>query len=239
MNHDLIERRVGLLVALTLLAVTVGGSVELFPMVFDHRAQPLAGTKPLPALELEGRDIYIREGCHVCHTQVVRALYAETLRYGPYSVAGEDVYEHPFLWGSKRTGPDLARVGGRFTDHWHQVHLISPRQVVPVSNMPGYPWLFERALDGGDTAAKMSSLQWLGVPYTNEEIAAGPAVVAGRTEGEALIAYLQGLGLDRLAQNRPGQSSAAPPGQETHETMSTVSAGPDLADTLAPAGEAQ
>ena len=160
--------------------------------------------KPYAALDLEGRDIYIREGCHVCHTQMVRTLQSETARYGPYSVAGEDIYEHPFLWGSKRTGPDLSRVGGRYSDDWHRVHLLDPRSVVPVSNMPAYPWLFENTLSGKHTARKMSALRVVGVPYTDEEISTAQEAVVGRTEAEALISYLQTLGLDR----RPGAGGA-------------------------------
>ena len=197
MQHKSIETKVGLLIGLTLFAVSIGGMVEIFPLVFDGVAtEPTASVRPYTPLELEGRDVYIREGCVGCHTQMVRTLHSETLRYGHYSVAGEDVYEYPFLWGSKRTGPDLARVGGRYSDAWHRQHLIDPRSVVPVSNMPAYPWLFERALDGKETAAKMAALQLLGVPYDDEQIASASAAVSGISEGEALIAYLQSLGLD-------------------------------------------
>ena len=154
--------------------------------------------EPLSALQLEGRDIYIREGCHVCHTQMVRSLRAETERYGHYSVAGEDVYEHPFLWGSKRTGPDLARVGGRYSDDWHRAHLLDPRSVVPQSNMPRYPWLFDTQLTGEDTANKMTVLRTLGVPYTDEQIAAGASDVTGHSEADALITYLQHLGINMI-----------------------------------------
>jgi cytochrome c oxidase cbb3-type subunit 2 len=177
--------------------VSIGGMVELFPLAFDtKRTQPIEGLAPLAALELEGRDIYIREGCHVCHTQMVRPLRAETERYGHYSVAGEDVYEHPFLWGSKRTGPDLARVGGRYSNDWHAAHLVDPRSVVPQSNMPGYPWLFENTMDGVLTPRKLEALRTLGVPYTDDDIAGAQAAVEGRKESEALIAYLQTLGGD-------------------------------------------
>ena len=196
MKHDKIETNVALLIGLTLFAVSIGGMVEIFPLVFDGGTKPIATLKPYNALTLEGRDIYIREGCVGCHTQMVRTLRSETQRYGHYSVAGEDVYQRPFLWGSKRTGPDLARVGGRYSDDWHAAHLADPRSVVPVSNMPGYPWLFTNTLDGADTAAKMRALQALGVPYTDDEIAGAQQAVAGRTEAEALIAYLQTLGLD-------------------------------------------
>jgi cytochrome c oxidase cbb3-type subunit 2 len=197
MNHDRIEKNVGWLMALTLIAVSIGGMVQIFPMVFDKgTAKPIDTLEPYTAVQLEGRDIYIREGCTVCHTQMVRTLQFETARYGHYSVAGEDVYERPFLWGSKRTGPDLARVGGRYSDDWHRAHLANPRMVVPASNMPAYPWLFERELDGKGTADKMRTLRTLGVPYTDEDIAGAEAVVAGTTEAEALIAYLQSLGLN-------------------------------------------
>lgn len=197
MNHDFIERHVGVLIVLTLIAVCFGGAVELFPLVLEKQSSSgIEGLKPLNAVELEGRDVYIREGCHVCHTQMVRALHSETLRYGHYSVAGEDIYERPFLWGSKRTGPDLARVGGRYSDAWHAAHLLNPRSVVPVSNMPAYPWLFERVLTGEDTAAKMTVLASLGTPYTDADIAGAAEAVSGVTEASALIAYLQSLGID-------------------------------------------
>ncbi|NNF17688.1 MAG: cytochrome-c oxidase, cbb3-type subunit II [Gammaproteobacteria bacterium] len=206
MSNSKAEKNVGWLIVLTLVAVSIGGIVELFPLVFEqHKTAAIAGLKPYEALDLEGRDIYIREGCHVCHTQMVRTLRSDTARYGPYSVAGEDVYEHPFLWGSKRTGPDLSRVGGRYSDDWHNIHLMDPRSVVPVSNMPAYPWLFENTLSGKDTAKKMSALRKIGVPYTDEQIAAAEAAVAGRTEAEALVSYLQTLGLDR----RPVAGSTA------------------------------
>ncbi len=196
MGHDKIETRVGVLMALTLFAISIGGMVEVFPMVFDGGTKPIDTLKPYTAVELEGRDIYIREGCHVCHTQMVRTLVSDTARYGHYSVAGEDVYEHPFLWGSKRTGPDLARVGGRYSDDWHRAHLADPRSVVPVSNMPGYGWLFEASIEGKDTARKLEVMRSLGVPYTDEQIAKANADVQGVIEGEALIAYLQTLGRD-------------------------------------------
>lgn len=208
--QKLLETRVGLLMTCVLLAVSFGGMVEIFPMVFEQtKTQPIATLKPYTALELEGRDIYIREGCTVCHTQMVRTLATETMRYGHYSVAGEDVYEHPFMWGSKRTGPDLARIGGRYSDEWHRAHLADPRSVVPVSNMPSYPWLFDAILDGEDTAAKLDVLRTLGVPYADEDIAGAQAAVAGRTEAEALIAYLQSLGKDmeQLAANAAAGTS--------------------------------
>jgi cytochrome c oxidase cbb3-type subunit 2 len=197
MKHEVIEKNVGLLIALVLVAVSFGGMVEIFPMVFESAAsKPIDTLKPLSPLELEGRDIYIREGCTVCHTQMVRALRSETARYGHYSVAGEDVYEHPFLWGSKRTGPDLARVGGRYSDAWHYAHLMDPRSVVPVSNMPAYPWLFETVLEGTETKAKLQVLQTLGVPYSDADIAGAATAVTGKLESEAVVRYLQSLGLD-------------------------------------------
>jgi cytochrome c oxidase cbb3-type subunit II len=187
------------LILSTLIAVCVGGMVEIFPQLFKGEATaPIATLTPLPALEFEGRDIYIREGCHVCHTQMVRPLRAETERYGHYSVAGEDVYEHPFLWGSKRTGPDLARVGGRYSNDWHAAHLNNPRGVVPQSNMPAYPWLFDTKLTGELTARKLTAMRTLGVPYTDADIAGAAEAVAGHTESEALIAYLQTLGVDMI-----------------------------------------
>ncbi|MEM1231712.1 MAG: cytochrome-c oxidase, cbb3-type subunit II [Pseudomonadota bacterium] len=195
--HDWIERHVGLLIVLTLGAVSFGGMVELLPLIFnEHRTPALETLEPYSPVALEGRDIYIREGCTVCHTQMVRSLREETARYGHYSIAGEDVYEHPFLWGSKRTGPDLARIGGRYSDDWHGAHLYNPRSVVPVSNMPAYPWLFDRELDGRHTAAKLEALRTLGVPYSDADIEGAAAAVAGVTEAQALITYLQNLGTD-------------------------------------------
>ncbi|MEM8768485.1 MAG: cytochrome-c oxidase, cbb3-type subunit II [Pseudomonadota bacterium] len=197
MNHSTLEKNIGLLMAFILVCVSIGGAVQIFPLIFGgNLSKPIDTLQPLTALQLEGRDIYMREGCAVCHTQMVRPLQAETARYGHYSVAGEDAYEHPFLWGSKRTGPDLARVGGRYSDAWHTAHLMDPRSVVPVSNMPAYPWLFENTLDGEDTAVKMRALRTLGVPYTDADIEGAQAAVAGEREATALIAYLQNLGLD-------------------------------------------
>lgn len=195
--HDWIEQHVGSLIVLTLIAVSFGGMVELLPLIFNQHKTPAIETlQPYDAVALEGRDIYMREGCAVCHTQMVRTLRDEVARYGHYSVAGEDVYEHPFLWGSKRTGPDLARVGGRYSDDWHQAHLLDPRSVVPVSNMPGYPWLFDDVLDGAHTADKMRALRTIGVPYTDADIDGAEAAVQGVTEATALITYLQTLGKD-------------------------------------------
>lgn len=196
MNHDKIEKNVGLLGVLTVIAISFGGLAEIVPLYFSRQVtEPAPGVVPYTPLQLEGRDIYIREGCSNCHSQMVRPLRAETERYGHYSLAGESVYDRPFLFGSKRTGPDLARVGGRYSDEWHRLHLRNPRDLVPESNMPGYPWLEERVLDGADTPRKLRTLRRLGVPYTEEQIAAATAEVADRTELQALVAYLQGLGL--------------------------------------------
>jgi len=196
MKHDKIEKNVGLLGVLTAVAISFGGLAEIVPLYFSGQVtEPAPGVEPYGALALEGRDIYIREGCYVCHSQMIRPFRSETERYGHYSLAGESVYDHPFQFGSKRTGPDLARVGGRYSDEWHRIHLINPRDLVPESNMPGFPWLDERVLDGGDTAAKMRALRAVGVPYTDEQIAAAKDEVAGKTEMQALINYLQGLGL--------------------------------------------
>ncbi|WP_160153082.1 cytochrome-c oxidase, cbb3-type subunit II [Microbulbifer sp. ALW1] len=197
-NHDIVEKNIGLMIVLTVIAISFGALVEIVPQFFTtNNNEPLAGLKPLGAVELEGRDIYIREGCHVCHTQMVRPLRAEVERYGHYSMAQEHVYEHPFLWGSKRTGPDLARVGGRYSDEWHRAHLYDPRNVVPESIMPSYPWLFDNVVTGEHTARKMRALRSVGVPYTDEDIAnAGKPFVGGRvTEIDALVAYLQQLGI--------------------------------------------
>ena len=196
MLQDLIERRAGLLGVLTAVVISVGGLVEIVPLYFTGQVTEAApGVHPYPTLELEGRDIYIREGCYNCHSQMIRPLRAETERYGHYSLAGEAVYDHPFQFGSKRTGPDLARVGGRYSDEWHRVHLHNPRDVVPESNMPGFPWLATTKLTGEDSAAKLKALRSVGVPYSEADIAAAKTAVAGHTEQEALIAYLQGLGI--------------------------------------------
>lgn len=192
--HEKVEKNVGLLIVLTLVAVSFGGLTEIVPLFWQQSTtRPVETLVPYTALELEGRDVYIREGCHVCHTQMVRPLRAETERYGPYKVAGEDVWEHPFLWGSKRTGPDLARVGGRYSDEWHRVHLTNPRAVVPESNMPAFPWL-NRPVDASSIDQKMIALRKLGHPYTDEDIAGAKKALEGKTEMEVLIAYLQGLG---------------------------------------------
>ena len=193
--HELLEKNVGLLTVLILVAISFGAMAQILPLMFDQQAlEPVKGLRPYTALELEGRDIYIREGCVGCHSQMIRPFRSETERYGHYSVAGESVWERPFLWGSKRTGPDLARVGERYSDEWHRVHLINPRNVVPESNMPGYPWLAENTLDGKDIVKKMEVNRMLGMPYTDEDIAGAEAAVKGKKEMEALIAYLQQLG---------------------------------------------
>ena len=194
-NHEKLEKNVGLLALFMILAVSIGGLVQIVPLLFqDVVNEPVEGLNPYTALQLEGRDIYIREGCVGCHSQMIRPFRAETERYGHYSVAGESVYEHPFLWGSKRTGPDLARVGGRYSDDWHRAHLYNPRNVVPESKMPAYPWLVENTLDGKNTVAKIKAMRWLGVPYTDEDIDGAVAAVKGKTEMDALVAYLQVLG---------------------------------------------
>ncbi len=195
MRHEDIEKNLPLMIILILVVLSFGGLTEIVPLLFQKEVtEPIAGLKPLPALELEGRDLFIREGCYNCHSQMIRPLRAETERYGHYSVAGESVYEHPFLWGSKRTGPDLARVGGRYSDEWHRTHLKNPRDVVPESNMPSYPWFFKNTLTGELTGRKMSALRKVGVPYTDEDIAGAEASVKGKTEIEAIVAYLQQLG---------------------------------------------
>lgn len=194
-KHDFVEKRIGLFAILTIVAISIGGLVEITPLLFQKQTnEPVIGLKPYTALEMEGRDIYIREGCNNCHSQMIRPFRAESERYGHYSLAGEHVWERPFLWGSKRTGPDLARVGGRYSDEWHYVHLMDPRDVVPESNMPGFPWLAENKLDGELTGKKLAAFRTFGVPYTDEDIAGAQAAVQGKTEMEALIAYLQALG---------------------------------------------
>jgi cytochrome c oxidase cbb3-type subunit 2 len=194
-SHEKIEKNIGLMIILMLLVAAVGGLVQIVPLAFqDSLTKPVDGLKPYNALQLSGRDIYIREGCYLCHSQMIRPFRWETERYGHYSVAGEFVYDRPFQWGSKRTGPDLHRVGGRYSDEWHRAHLINPRDVVPESNMPGFPWFQETELDTSDISAKMATLQFLGHPYTDDEIKNAPEQLKGKTEMDAVIAYLQGLG---------------------------------------------
>jgi cytochrome c oxidase cbb3-type subunit 2 len=194
-GHERIETSNFLMIVLVLLTVLVGGVVEIVPLFFQRSTtQPVEGLKPYTPLQLAGRDVYIREGCYNCHSQMIRPLRAETLRYGPYSQAGEFVYDHPFQWGSKRTGPDLARVGGKYSDEWHRIHLINPRDLVPESNMPAYPWLEKTALAPADLAPKMKALRTLGVPYSDEQIAKAAEEVKDKTELDAVIAYLQVMG---------------------------------------------
>ena len=195
MNHEVVEKNIGLMALFMVLAVSIGGLVQIVPLFFqDVTNNPVAGMQPRTALQHEGRDIFIREGCVGCHSQMIRPFRAETERYGHYSVAGESVWDHPFLWGSKRTGPDLARVGGRYSDDWHRAHLYNPRNVVPESIMPAYPWLVENKLDGENTATKLTAMRTLGVPYTEADIAGAKDAVKGKTEMDALVAYLQTLG---------------------------------------------
>jgi cytochrome c oxidase cbb3-type subunit 2 len=210
--HDKIERNVGLLAVLTVVAISFGGLAEIVPL-FSQKATtaPAPGMALRTPLQVAGRDIYLREGCYNCHSQMVRSLHEEVLRYGPASTAGESVWDHPFQWGSKRTGPDLARVGGRYSDEWHRIHLLNPRDVVPESNMPGYPWLETSFVDGAETAAMMRALSRVGVPFSEEQIAAAPAAVEGRTRLAALIAYLQSL----RAPPPPAAQAAAPAKQAT------------------------
>jgi cytochrome c oxidase cbb3-type subunit II len=194
-GHEKIETSNFLMIVLILIAVAIGGIVEIVPLFFQRSTtQAAPGLKPYTALQLAGRDVYVREGCYNCHSQMIRPFRAETLRYGPYSTAGEFVYDHPFQWGSKRTGPDLQRVGGRYSDEWHRVHLINPRDLVPESNMPAYPWLAKDSVDAEIMPAKLTALRRVGVPYSDDEIKGASEAVKGKTELEALIAYLQVLG---------------------------------------------
>jgi cytochrome c oxidase cbb3-type subunit 2 len=203
MNHETIEKNAGLMGVLIALVISVAGMAEIVPLMFQAQTtQPSEGVVPFPAIELAGRDVYVKEGCYNCHSQMIRPFVDEYLRYGPATQPGETVYERPFQWGSKRTGPDLARVGGRYTDEWHLAHLINPRDLVPESNMPGFPWLMEKELDGELLERKLRTLRMLGDPYTDEQIAGAAELAQGVTEMEALIAYLQFLG---LANNGRGQ----------------------------------
>ncbi|MDZ7809737.1 MAG: cytochrome-c oxidase, cbb3-type subunit II [Arhodomonas sp.] len=196
MSHEVVEKNVGLMAVLIFIVVSIGGLVEIVPLLFaSQTTEPVEGVEPYPALEFAGRDVYVREGCYNCHSQQIRPFRAETERYGHYSVAGEFVYDRPFQWGSKRTGPDLARVGGRYSDDWHYAHLMNPRDLVPESNMPGYPWLAERELDPEAVVSRMrSQKQLLGVPYSDEQLNEAGSKLEGKTEMDAVIAYLQGLG---------------------------------------------
>lgn len=200
-THEKIETNSWLMLVLVLLVISVGGAVEIAPLFFQKSTtQPAPGVVPYTALQLAGRDVYLKEGCFNCHSQMIRPFRAETLRYGPFSTAGEFVYDHPFQWGSKRTGPDLARVGERYSDEWHRIHLINPRDVVPESNMPAYSWLEKKKLNGEKLVQHMKALVKVGVPYTDAQLAAAPAAVAGKTELDALVAYLQGLGVRKTVQ---------------------------------------
>jgi cytochrome c oxidase cbb3-type subunit 2 len=211
LSHQSIERNIGLMIVLIVITVAVGGLIEIVPLFFQRSTtEPVAGLKPYTALQLAGRDVYVREGCYNCHSQMIRPLRAETERYGHYSVAGEFVYDRPFQWGSKRTGPDLARVGGRYSDEWHRIHLANPRDVVPESNMPGYPWLAQARLDPASAAPKLRALARLGVPYSEAEIAAAGEALAGKTEEDALVAYLQGLGTALATRRAAAASGVAP-----------------------------
>jgi cytochrome c oxidase cbb3-type subunit II len=195
-GHDKIESNIGLMIILVIITISIGGLVQIVPLFFQQSTtEAVAGLEPYTPLRLTGRDVYVREGCYLCHSQMIRPFRAETERYGHYSVAGEYVYDRPFQWGSKRTGPDLARVGGRYSDEWHRVHLNNPRDVVPESIMPGYPWLEETAADASDIKKKMEVLRLLGAPYSDEDIANAPQALEGKTELDAVIAYLQGMGL--------------------------------------------
>ena len=201
-THEWIEKNPWLLIGLVLLVISFGGLVEIVPLFFQKSTtEPVAGLQPYSPLRLAGRDIYIREGCYNCHSQMIRPFRAETERYGHYSVAGEFVYDHPFQWGSKRTGPDLARVGGRYSDEWHRTHLDNPRDVVPESNMPGYPWLAKNRLDPAAIVPKLRAMQLLAVPYSEEDVKKAPSELEGKTEQDALIAYLQGMGTQIKTRN--------------------------------------
>jgi cytochrome c oxidase cbb3-type subunit 2 len=197
-GHERVETNNLLMIVLILVTVAIGGLVEIVPLYFQRSTtQPIAGLKPYTALQLAGRDVYVREGCYNCHSQMIRTLSSETLRYGPYSVAGEFVYDHPFQWGSKRTGPDLHRVGGRYSDDWHRLHLLNPRDLVPESNMPAYPWLDKAKVDAASMGSHLKALRVVGVPYSDDEIAKAGEAVQGKTEMDALVAYLQALGTAR------------------------------------------
>jgi len=195
MSHEVVEKNIGLMMVFIIIVISFGGLAEIVPLFFlKDTTTPVEGVKPYTALQLEGRDVYIENGCYLCHSQMIRPFRAETQRYGHYSVAGEFVYDHPFQWGSKRTGPDLARVGGRYSDDWYRVHLINPRDVVPESNMPGFPWLEETMIDETKTPLKLKAMRTIGVPYTDEDIAGASEAVKGKTQMDAIIAYLQHLG---------------------------------------------
>ena len=212
-HFEFIEKHIWMLGILTAIMVSLGGLAEITPLFMEaNKVQPADGVKPYSPLRLAGRDVYVREGCYLCHSQMIRALRFETQRYGPYSTASESVYDRPFQWGSKRTGPDLARVGGKYSDEWQRLHLTSPRQVVPESNMPDYPWLAKAPIDGTDLQARMGVLRWLGDPYSDADIAAAPKEVGEKTELDALVAYLQGLGIDNEPRAHGTAAASAPAG---------------------------
>ena len=234
MNHQTIEKNIGLMILLVVLTVSIGGLVEIVPLFFQRSTtEAVAGLKPYNALQLIGRDIYVREGCYNCHSQMIRPFRAETERYGHYSVAGEFVYDHPFQWGSKRTGPDLARVGGRYSDEWHRTHLNNPRDVVPESNMPGYPWMVANMIDAKSVAPRMKALAMVGVPYSAAEMADAEKMVAGKNEQDALIAYLQVLGTSIKA---GAPAKAAAPAQ-TPLAVAAAAAGAPSAPIQAKQGQ--
>jgi cytochrome c oxidase cbb3-type subunit 2 len=210
-SHQTLEKNIGWMIVCSILVVLFAGLVQIVPLFFQHSTtKAAAGVEPYDALRLMGRDLYIREGCVGCHSQQIRMLRAEVQRYGPYSLASESVYERPFLWGSKRTGPDLTRVGDRYSDEWHRIHLRNPRVVVPESNMPGYPWLAQQPLKADDIADRMRTLRTLGVPYTDAQIAAAPDALKGKTEEDAMVAYLQGLGTGARKAAQAAQAVAKP-----------------------------
>jgi cytochrome c oxidase cbb3-type subunit 2 len=211
-SHQTLEKNIGLMIVCSILVVLFAGLVQIVPLFFQHSlTQPTPGVEPYDPLRLMGRDLYIREGCVGCHSQQIRMLRAEVQRYGPYSLAGESVFDRPFLWGSKRTGPDLARVGERYSDEWHRIHLRNPRSVVPESNMPGYPWLAQRQLIVTDVKERMKALRLLGVPYTDAQINGAPDALKGKTEEDAMITYLQGLGTGARKAAQAAQSNQIPP----------------------------
>ena len=225
-GHARIETNNFLMIVLITLVVAVGGLVEIVPLFFQKSTtQPIEGLKPYSALQLAGRDVYVSEGCYNCHSQMIRPFQAETLRYGPYSVAGEFVYDRPFQWGSKRTGPDLHRVGGRYSDEWHRIHLTNPRDLVPESNMPAYPWLLTKMVDETQLPKRMEVLRTLGAPYTDEEIAGSVEAVKGKTEMEAVIAYLQVLGIHR-SPSRPAAAAEVQPLADTDTAVAQVNPAP-------------
>lgn len=233
-SHQTLEKNIGWMIIASILVVSFAGLVQIVPLFFQHSTtQPVAGVEPYSALRLMGRDVYIREGCVGCHSQQVRLLAAEVQRYGSYSLASESVFDHPFLWGSKRTGPDLARVGERYSDDWHLIHLRDPRKVVPESNMPAYPWLQKTVITGQNVDQRMRALRALGVPYTDEDIAAAPKAIEGKTEEDALVAYLQGLGVGVRKAQQARKAEEAKKAEEARKA-----AQPAAAQSAAPAAGA-